>query len=260
MGNDQVRETDIEELVTWAYRFELPKREISDDLGSKWQPISGYGELLTVIDDEPRFPAIMGPPHPDALTIERAVQGLADELQIDWQDHAALLLGDLHPEFRPAESPIGRLVFSEVALIESCARLGRGPLWDVGRPRLRRINGRNNRPVLIGECKDAGRYSLDARCPLQLVDPTIEQLAFKRAEYLVWRGALARVAGTLRGWLLRDHVVVGPIAPVAPWLDDRRAVPTPPPIQGVAPAWRTWPAVKRRRSQRAKPDGVPNDA
>lgn len=254
-----MREIEIERLLHWAYRDELPKRGIGD-VANDWERVSRYGELLTVIDDEPGFPVIMGPPHPDALTIERAVQGLHAELQLAWPDYRMLIMADM-PALAPTDSPLGSLVFSEVALVEAFARMGQRPRWDLGRPRPRRILGRNHKPVIIGTC-EGGRYSAGAGCPLQWFDPTLEAIAFRRAEYLVWRGALDRLVGTLRGWLLRDHVPLEPDAPSVPWLDGP-AVATPAPVPGVAAAWRTWQDAKPVRSkgrQRFGVDAVPDGA
>lgn len=283
-----VRPVEIERLVQWAYRDELPKRGIGD-VANSWEPVIAFGELLTRVDDEPGFPVFMGAPHVDALTIERAVQGLADEVTIDWRACRAQLMGDLpmlaaHVEdpfviapadergrdvvlvggnsARVARSGAARLrVFSQVALVEQYARLGRRPVWDVGVPTPSRILGKNNRPVLNGESKGDGRYSPGACCPLQYTAPTIEQMVFRRAEYLVWREGLVRLAGILRAWLLRDHAPLDPVAPPDPWFDAPPEAPLAA-VPGVAPAWRVFPnePIARKKRQRAPKAEVPHDA
>lgn len=273
-----MREIEIERLLQWAYRDELPKRGIGD-VANDWARVSRYGELLSVIDDDPGFPVIMGSPHPDALTIERAVQGLHAEMHLDWSEYRYVLMGDM-PMLAPFDDPFvlrktardkgraalkgermatvdrgvsdqaTRMVFSEVSLVEQCAKLGRRPVWDIGRPKARRIIAPNGRVALVGESKGDGRYTYGTYCPLQYVDPTIEQLVVRRAEYLVWCGALDRVLGTLRGWLLRECVPVRADAPAVPWLDARGGVtPRPAPVSGVAAAWRSWPEPKRKGSK-----------
>lgn len=241
-----MREIEIERLLQWAY-VELLKRDTVGTLAQGWDQVSDYGALLARIDDgEPRMPAALGAPHPDALTIERAVQGLRAQLRLDWVQYRVLIMADM-PALAPTDSPLGNLVFSEIALVETFARMGQRPTWDIGRPRPRRILGRNHKPVIVGTC-EGGRYSLGTYCPLQWFDPTLEAIAFRRAEYLVWRGALDRLLGILRGWLLRDHVPLRPIAPTVPWLDGP-IPPMPAPVPGVTAAWRTWSEPKRARSK-----------
>lgn len=61
-----------------AYRDELPKRGAGASAGVS--PMFSLIALGTVIDSggrEPGFPAALGEPHPDAVTIEAAVQALA---------------------------------------------------------------------------------------------------------------------------------------------------------------------------------------
>jgi hypothetical protein len=285
-------EIDVERLLQWAYRDELPKQGIGD-VANDWDRVTRYGELLSIVDDDrrrfddPGFPVIMGAPHPDALTISRAVQGLAAEVVIDWRECRALLMGDLHL-LAPVESPFlisspnerGRdvdvrggsarvvretsaardMVFSEVALVETFARLGRRPEWNAGDLRPRRvINPKNHKVTIVGECKGADIYTPGSYCPLQYVDPTVDQVAIRRAEYFVWRGALDRLVGILRAWLLTDHTPGKPTAPIAPWLDaqlDDAARPAP--IPGPS-SFKSWlePAKPKGAKQRRNREGVP---
>lgn len=271
-----MREIEIERLVQWAYRDELPKRGIGD-VANMWTPMREYFELLTIVDDEPGFPVIMGMPHPDALTIERAVQGLRSELQLDWAEYRYVLMGDkailaasIDDPFAPrstardawradlqndrlstvdrniADHQATRRVFSEVGMVEQSARFGRRPVWDAGPLEgPRRILGRDGRVVLVGESKGSGRYTYGSHCPLQYRN--LEQLVMARAEYLVWRGALDRLFGVLKAWTLTDWTPTKADAPTVPWLDQLEA-PRPAPIAGVAAAWRTWPKGKRTRT------------
>lgn len=253
-----MREIEIERLVQWAY-VELLKRGAVGTLAQQWDVVRDYGELLTIVDDGLQMPAGAGAPHPDALTIERAVQGLAEEVALDWREYRPLLMGDLIM-LAPSDDPLASRVFSEVALVESFARQGRRPAWNVGIPSPQRMLGRNNKPVIVGECKDTHRYTLGSYCPLQYTAPTIHQLVFRRAEYLVWRGALERLVGTLRGWLLRDHRPLEPDAAAVPWLDAPSSPARPTGIPGPS-SFKTWPssppkegAKKQNADRRA---GVP---
>lgn len=261
-------EVEIERLVQWAYRDELPKRGIGD-VANSWKPMSDYRDLLTVVDDDPGFPVIMGMTHPDALTIERAVQGLQTEVALDWHACRGLLMGDL-PHLAPRGNPLldrashdGKSleprIFSEVALVESCARMGTRPQWDIGIPSPQRVIGKNNRPVLVGGSEGNGRYTYGSYCPLKYTAPTIEQLILRRFEYMVWRGGLDSLAGILRGWLLRAHVALKPTAPVAPWLDVRPS--TSPAIPGPS-SWRTWvdEPTPKGPSKRGNRNTVPEQA
>lgn len=261
-----MREVEIERLLQWAYRDELPKRGVGD-VATSWDGMNLYRELLTVVDDDPGFPVIMGPPHADALTIERAVQGLHAEVALDWLSYRELLFGDV-PMLAPATDPtaimrsdhsIAPRVFNEVELVESCARLNRRPQWDVGLLRPRRMIGANGKPVIVGQCKDTLRYTLGSHCPLRYAEPSIEKVAAHRAEYLVWRGALQRLVGTLRGWLLRAHVPLDPIAPALPWLDARASERGAPAPVAIASAFKTWAdeGQHKRPRQRRSRDNVP---
>lgn len=231
-----MREVEIERLVQWAYRDELPKRGIGN-IANGWDSAACYFELLSKIDVDPGFPVIMGAPHPDALTIERAIQGLTDEVALDWRTHRELLMDDLRL-LAPRGNPLLDRVFSEVALVESCARLGRRPQWNIGTPSPQRIMGKNNKPVMVGQCEGAARYKFGSHCPLQYTAPTVEQLIFRRFEYMVWRGGLERLVGILRGWLLREYMPLMPIAPAVPWLDP--PAPATPDAIPIPPAFKVW--------------------
>jgi hypothetical protein len=245
---------EIERLVQWAY-IELLKRGTVGTLAQQWNALRDYGERGWIAIDDPnadlRMPAILGPPHPDALTIERAVQGLHTEISLDWDEYRVLLLGELTG--LAEGDPLAGRVFNEVGLVETFARMGSRPRWDIGQPRARRVMAANNRGnVLVGgKSAGNGRYTAGT-CSLISYDPSIERIAFARAEYFIWRSALETLVGTLRAWTLTEHVAQLPVAPAEPWLRPGELVAArPAPISGVAPAWRTWPAepVKRKRAR-----------
>jgi hypothetical protein len=255
--------TPIDRLVEWAY-IELLKRGTVGTLAQQWDTLRDYGERgWTAIDDERvnadlHMPAALGPPHVDALTIERAVQGLASTVALDWSSYRVLLLGELLA-VAPDLDPLAGCTWNEVALVETFARMGSRPKWDIGKPIARRVMAANNRGAALigGKLAAKGRYTIGTTCAIRW-EPSIERVAQARAEYLVWRKALESLAGTLKAWTLADHVPLPPSAPAEPWLkagDAKLAA-----IGGVAPAWRTWeqdPARRKGPRQRATPGKVP---
>ena len=242
-----MREIEIERLVQWAYRDELPKRGIGT-LANRWDNVNDYGERGGVrIDDEPGFPAALGVPHLDAVTIEGAVNGLNDQVGLDWREYRELLLGDVIG-IAPLEDQLSGRVFSESALVATFARMGETPLWRGQRPLPNAVT-KKGVVMLVGHCEGKDRYSRGSHC-LVKYQPPVEMVAFRRAEYLVWHDGLVRLAGILRAWTLRDYVALPPKAPKLPWLDGHRT--TPAPIPGVpAFAWPPQP-IARGDKQRIK--------
>ncbi|PZQ82671.1 MAG: hypothetical protein DI549_10850 [Ancylobacter novellus] len=86
MGEAMVKVSiDIEDLLVWAYRVELPKVPAAPVAPARfsrgWAPMSAFGDLLAVIDEgdvrndygvTPDRTALSGP-HPDALAVHRTV-------------------------------------------------------------------------------------------------------------------------------------------------------------------------------------------
>jgi hypothetical protein len=213
---------DIERLLQWAYRDELPKREIGGLTG--WE--SDILLLGTRIDTsgydrgEPGFPVAMGPPHPDALMIDYQVRALP-EIKIDWEATSAILMGHLSSYVDVRDFAISALGFELPALVQMHARMGTRPDWRVGEIKLKRVNGANGKPVVNGLTR-GGRYGSGAHSPLQL-DPPATEIACARAEYMAWRSALQWLVD--EKWSLESYVVTAPAAAEAPWLADieRRA-------------------------------------
>ncbi|MBS7699183.1 MULTISPECIES: hypothetical protein [unclassified Chelatococcus] len=91
------RTMDIETLLRWAYREELPKAlgsasGPSDSIRSGWAGISSYAQLLAVIDYNrygvlPDLTALDGP-HVDAVRVFDAVRAL-DGCAVEVPAHAA---------------------------------------------------------------------------------------------------------------------------------------------------------------------------
>lgn len=165
---------DIEALLRWAYRDELPKDAAVSAIGaigftSAWGGIERYGELMTLIDAPANRWGVVpiggepGAPHPDAVVIGEAVRALDDfELGLPegWNplgDLVALGLGEEGDNLLAAT--VGRAVDRATvlqadgrtrvlrsqlsALIRTCAILGRPPVWEADAPEVRTVKGAN---------------------------------------------------------------------------------------------------------------------
>lgn len=165
-----MKTVDIERLVAWAWREELPKLAAASDglavlgFGRAWGGLERYGELLTTIDRPlNRFtvadPSATTAPHPDALVIGEAVHGL-DRLVLDvppdWDPIERL--GDLDAAERfaavaramariaTAEDDEWRFKLSAARLVERHAVLGGAPDWRAEAPERGMVRGANGKP------------------------------------------------------------------------------------------------------------------
>jgi len=94
------KKVDIEQLLSWAFLDELPKRQISSAEGI-WDRMAQYGSLGGVNPDVSHFAgggaqryAQFGLPHPDAEAIEKAV-GALGSTAVDWDAHFETIAGEL---------------------------------------------------------------------------------------------------------------------------------------------------------------------
>jgi hypothetical protein len=249
---------DIEKALRWAFRDELPKR---GHRGGAWANVDYPSSscMSEAASDhgapdgptrEPGFPAAAGDPHPDSLTIETAVQGLAGWAghQFGADEMAALTCGIPIPQdglgtanFDPAAIGIEAIACMP-GTVTINARMGTRPKWTAERPRPRWINGPNGKPkVLIDQpivfrrpprdpfgrelvematfpCPPSHKdvYRAGAYCPL-LWRPDPARLVAERAEHSAWRAGLEILAGALAGQLMA-LAVLEPAATWAPWL------------------------------------------
>lgn len=165
-----MKRIDIEHLVRWAYRDELPKvaRETSliAALRSGWASISRWSELMTVVQEGDlvnRWGLVpldtMDDPHPDALAVAAAVERLGDfEVSLPEGWNPLSDLGDLGPEGQDAvrrgldrlsppdgqgarvmRQPLARIVIRQ-------AILGTAPSWEAEVPARRMVTGPNGKP------------------------------------------------------------------------------------------------------------------
>ena len=128
------RVLDVEDVVRWVYRDELPKlaREGSGlgIGGSSISPMFRICDLGVRVDDwshgEPVFPAAMGECHPDALKVQAAVDALGR-----FQDQTVDDLLELGPDFGASpedEAEAMRRAFGTIdTLVINMARMPMGP-------------------------------------------------------------------------------------------------------------------------------------
>jgi hypothetical protein len=205
---------DIERLLQWAYRDELPKQTVGGL--TSWEQ---RGYLGTEIDrgdsyHEVPLPVVLGPPHPDALTIDYVVRELED-VAIQWPSAGMLLLGHLYDWVRDEDRGICRYMKAQACeLVQAHARMGTRPEWRMDF-RLRAIKGTNNKPMIYGLTK-GGRYGPGAHCSVKL-DPSAAEILAARFEYFIWYSSLVKLAEIM--YPLRDWRPTPPADAVqTPWV------------------------------------------
>lgn len=240
---------DSEALLGWAYRDELPKRELAgagsgEGLlgGGGWAPIEAAGELMTLCGDGRRaqFYAALwrDGPHPDALMVEAAVQGLAGA-EPTLHVAPALLLADMPAAVQlEAEAALASWRCDVAALAITCAVLGRRPDWRAEPPKRQAVmapGGRGHPAWFIAEEVTGpfgGRHSVERQVPIDprtrrppkgayrkwYSEPPVAHLIGGRIDWLVWHAALAALAESLAG-RLSAHAVRPPALAAMPWID-----------------------------------------
>lgn len=219
---------DVEKLLHWAFRDELPKDVKRESYGGGMSPMFALADLGTRVDvwaEEPGFPRALGEPHPDALLVEQAVLALEDAA-IDWPATRRTLVGSLGGLLSDNEPGLTHLTIGVVGLVALHARMGTRPRWDMW-PEPEPVIGRNGKPVVQYIDKDGrlvegrrnGHYGEEARCPL-LWFPAPREAAFVRIEYSIWWQAIDTLADYLAD-RLSDHAALAPAAHPSPWCSER---------------------------------------
>jgi hypothetical protein len=235
------RRIPIEKLLTWAYRDELPKQTVSALTG--WERMIYLGTSVDEAPLHPKLPAVLGPPHPDALRIEWRVREMDPVVAVNWSwvrhhlmpDLAHYIDGDDTTVLTVARMITRRRATVELyraeqvayrtsprALVEMHARLGNSPTWDTGPVKLVRVQADNGKAKVLGpggsiRARDPGGRLVDgAYCPVEL-DPRPEAIGEARWEYVVWHTALVQLAHELKTDLT-DHEPLPPGAPQRPWV------------------------------------------
>lgn len=216
---------DIEKLLHWAFRDELPKKDMSWSSSGGMSPMFSLADLGTRVDDwsdEPGFPMALGGPHPDSLIVERAVEGLADA-DVDWPATRPRLMGSLAGLLNDNDVTLGALTIGRVGLVAMHAKMGTRPHWDMN-PLPEPVIGQNGKPV-VQHVDDNGKLvegrrnkhpGTGARCPLMWF-PAPREVAYGRIEYSVWHATLVELAAQLFG-ALEEHQATPPAAIAQPWV------------------------------------------
>ncbi len=240
----QRRQLEVEALLQWAYRDELPKKYMSSAEGI-WASIEELGHNGGIDPGHgaaQRYPHY-GLPHPDAIDIEKAVSAIPD-YPLDWQSEAEVLLGPLVALIMPAkapqtpaqrfsvaswgygpakvrerlEPPRGVLapILRPAALVAMHSKMGSRPNWFDDIPIVLPVSAvRGPNAAIVGQCWAKNVYSPGSYCPIEW-SPSPITIAEDRADYLAWHRALQHLAATLE---LAGHVVLPPTAPEFPWRD-----------------------------------------
>lgn len=246
------QEVEIQTLLEWAFRVELPKRQISSAEGI-WRDIDiGAGGQGSDHSAAQRYPH-HGLPHDDALLIEDAVAELPPWM-CDWSESLPAIMGDLAGlltvnDLRREQEERGRITQSSwpartysktqrraqaidrprdvifvgsidmAALVVSHARQGTCPKWYPDHPTCHPTPSRNDpgRTMIVGECRGRNLYSTGSCCPLTW-RPSPLSIATARADYLAWWRGLAMLTDML---VLGAHTALPPAAPQLPWFDGK---------------------------------------
>lgn len=215
---------EIESLVRWCYRDELPKgyRAGHGGRAPEISPMFKYANIGGYVDNwsrEPGFPRAMGTdPHPDALAIHAAVMS-AEDVTILWPSAATALLGELARFVTPEEGPIVRgLQVQAAGLMTLHARLGNRPIWHMDYA-ITRFAGRERKSLVR---RRRGRHASRLEGELR-IEPMASEILCARFEYFVWREALAEIARTIE---LAEHEPLPPAAAQTPWFGEGPAPAT----------------------------------
>jgi hypothetical protein len=248
---------DIERLVTWAYD-ELAREDLmvaaDGGSGAMFSILSGI-PLGSGASGPQRYAAVM-PPHPDALTVDRAVQALPD-VAVDWPASRAALMGDLdgfydawvdwdgcrrrqdgrdtvlvEPLARAPADPFAGTMLQTGELVRRAAvlrRRPRGPVLRLPACFAYRAPGMPHAMVFHVEVAERSRI---ARLILRRSSrhygaheqtavawwPTPIEIARARAEWSAWHAGLVALRAALAGRLQR-WAPTGPAVPAEPWRD-----------------------------------------
>jgi len=225
VGSQVKRQLDIEKLLHWAFRDELPKKGIEWASSSGISPMFRLADLGTRVDDwsrEPGFPVAVGAPHPDSLLVEGAVERLAD-VDVDWPaTRRGGMIGSLAGLLADNEPTLASLTIGRVGLVAMHARMGTRPRWDMN-PLPEPVVGRNGKAVVqylgddgrLVDGRRNGNPGAGARCPLMWF-PAPRAVAFARIEYSVWHASLLELAAALEDQLEFNRALP-PAASSAPW-------------------------------------------
>ncbi|MDT4737220.1 hypothetical protein [Bradyrhizobium sp. WYCCWR 12699] len=237
---------DVEKLVQWAVREELPKgRPVLADIGfaigrSPIRPGSiarSLGRTPTI--DIRSMGYVPGEPCADARRVADAIGRLDTEVRLSGRSEALRLFGELgNIVADDALIAILSSTFNPQAIVVSNAAQGKRPNWrfDPPKPHQRFVpTAGRPRPLVYGidtagdlielkrnegrARKRDGEYAiaLSPRSPLEWCDPSPLAVAEARAEYVAWYRAMSTLALGLAG-KLDAFEPTRPTVAAMPWL------------------------------------------
>jgi hypothetical protein len=237
---------DIEKLVQWTIREELPKgRSVSADIGFAIgrRPIRpgsiarSFGRTPTV--DAGSMGYVPGEPCADARRVADAIGSLDTEVRLSDRSEALRLFGEFaNIVADDALTAILSSTFNPQAIVVSNAAQGKRPNWrfDAPKPSQRFVPTKGRpRPLVYGidtagdlielkrnegraRTRD-GEYTtaLLPRSPLEWCDPSPLAIAEARAEYVAWYRAMSTLALRLSG-KLDAFEPMRPTVTAMPWV------------------------------------------
>ena len=238
------KKIDIEKLVQWALREELPKgKPVS---ASAWDLVFRYGQLGARIQSSgspDAFGFVPGAPHEDAERVSAALEKLETQIPIASAADARGLFGDLALIAEPFIETLMTSTFNSQAIVISKAIGGTRPKWEFEQPTPYQmktefrdaLGALRDRPLVHGTDENGdvifllpnrGRaaqrdgmydYASAPRSPLNWGDPDLLSIGHARAEYLAWHGALVLLATWLAGTLTEYEPTLPAVRPM-PWI------------------------------------------
>ena len=238
------KKIDIEKLLQWAMRDELPKGQAV--AASPWDMIIQFGALGVRVQTSGYGGGGLGftpgAPHEDAIIVADAIRALGTEARFEDASEVAPLFGDIVAIAGDAVASIMVASFDPRSIVISNATMGTRPKWKFDHPtpyqmfvqernardELRSaplVHGIDADGVAIAIKKNRGRkamreafdLSMSPRSPLDWQCPAPLHLGECRAEYVAWHAALVSLAADLAG-KLAEFEPVAPCAPAMPWL------------------------------------------
>jgi len=242
----------IEELLSWAFLFELPKAEVEKtgigQVRSGWQSLSNFGELGTLIDRTPNLYGLIpdfieGDPHPDAIAVGDAVRDLVNvrfEIPDGWNplpdfdDPHGLIAAEVAAVVDELQQKPDVLAGRHmIALVTTSAVLKRGPDWYADKPEYRMVESRGKARWFVtvmkrdrlgreieveedGMDRKSMRPKPGAYRKLELEYPLRSDI-LSRLDWQLWQDALDILARRLPKHLVSHELQ--PFVPVrAPWM------------------------------------------
>ncbi len=236
---------DIEKLVQWVIRDEMPKgRPVSADIGFA---IGRYpirpGSIARSFGRTPTtgigfMGYVPGEPCADARRVAEAIGSLDTEVALSDRVQALRLFGEFANIAGDAVTAIMSSTFNPQAIVVNNAAQGKRPNWrfDAPKPHQRFVQTTGRpRPLVYGidtaddlielkrnegrARKRDGEYTitLSPRSPLEWCDPSPLAIAEARVEYMAWHRAISTLALRLTGTLDAFEPMRPAVAPM-PWL------------------------------------------